>query len=124
MKITIRGENIQPSEALREHAQRCVLLALSRFGRHVTSTLVQLRVHTGRTGQKECVLNIRTRWRCTLRIVEEGRDLFWAIERAVERAGRECQRKARLANATSQVSQIRNTTMDRADCMAGAGSSS
>jgi len=96
MQITIRGENIEPSDELREHIQRHVLKALGRLGDVITAAQVQLRVLKGRADEKQCTLTVATRWPWTVTVSEQGRDLYAAVSRAADRVGRDCQQHVRM----------------------------
>ena len=95
MQISIRSRNFSLTEALRNHASKRLHFALSRCSNHIRRVIMQLSDINGPRGGIDK--------RCQLRLVLDGlpdviindieADMYTAIDRATDRAGRTLARK-------------------------------
>jgi ribosomal subunit interface protein len=92
MKIQIQGRNIVVTEALKTHVLRRLAFALSRFGEKVVSVLVRFSNIKTRGGgiDKRCQIDVGLRRGVTG--ADRDPDIFVAVDRAVDRAGRSVDR--------------------------------
>lgn len=90
MRIDIRARGFALTEGLRAHAERRLRFALARFEDRVARVAVRLSDLNGPRGgvDKRCLLRLRARGLAEIVIDEAGADLYAAISRAAERAGR------------------------------------
>ena len=98
MQIQIRKRNLELTPELGGHIERRLQFSLGRFGGRLRSALVHLEDLNGPKGgvDQECRLTIRTAWRCQIVIEERDADMFAAVARATERAGRAMGRQTAL----------------------------
>ena len=90
MRFEIRGQNIRLSDALRTHAERSVRLALGRFGARVSRVTVRVADLNGPRGgdDKRCRIAVAVQRAGNVVVEDTDVDLYAAIGRAAERAGR------------------------------------
>jgi ribosome hibernation promoting factor len=88
--VQIRGRNIDPTEALRAHVERRLQFALSHFGERIGLVTVRLVDINGPRGgdDKSCRVDVRLRPSGNVFVEDVKADLYAAIDRAAERAGR------------------------------------
>jgi len=98
MQIQIRKRNLELTSELRGHVERRLQFSLGRFGGRLRSAVVNLEDLNGLNGgaDQECKLTIQTSWRCQIVIEERDADIFAAVARAAERAGRAMERQTAL----------------------------
>ena len=90
MRVDIRGQGFSVSEALRAHVERRLHFALGRFGGRVRQATVRLSDLNGPRGgvDKACRIAVRLPAWPDLVVEDADGDLYVAIDRAAERAGR------------------------------------
>ena len=90
MRVDIRGQGFSVSEALRAHVERRLHFALGRFGGRVRQATVRLSDLNGPRGglDKACRIAVRLPALRDLVVEDADGDLYIAIDRAAERAGR------------------------------------
>ncbi|MEK7408047.1 MAG: HPF/RaiA family ribosome-associated protein [Acidobacteriota bacterium] len=90
MRLQMRGQQIDWPEPLREHAERRLHLALSRFSRRISLVTVDIRHDAGAPADFQTVCRIAVRLLPKGRILVENSqgDLYAAISRLAEQAGR------------------------------------
>jgi ribosomal subunit interface protein len=91
VRFDLGGQDFNLTDALREHAERRVAFALSRFGDRMTR--VTMRLADGNGADKRCVLRVRLAGMPDAVITERAGDLYAAIDRAADRAGRTVARR-------------------------------
>ena len=106
MQIQIRKYNLAMSNALREHIERRLNFSLGRFGAWLRTVVVNLHDLNGPKGgiDQECKLTMRTSWKSEIVIEERDSDVFAAVARAADRAGRAVERQARLRDSAGLLS--------------------
>ncbi len=100
MRIDIQASDIVLNEALIAHVEQRLLFALSRFQARVVQITVHLSAINGATGaeDKHCHLQIRLHGLPSLVTDDTETDLYVAVNRAAERAGRTLRRTLRRAD--------------------------
>jgi putative sigma-54 modulation protein len=95
MKLDIRTQDLELHPNLREHANRRITFALSRFNNRLTRLHMRLVDENGPRGgvDKRCVLQIGLSGMPDIVITETAENVFTAIDRAAGRAGRTLARK-------------------------------
>ena len=90
MKIDVRFRNLEPSDALRNHAVRQIHAHLSRFGHEISSVHVRISdVNGPKAGiDKQCQVTVRGRRLRAVAVDHLSSDAYSAIDMAVERSGR------------------------------------
>lgn len=90
MQIEIRAIGLELTESLREHLMRRLQFALSRFEDRIVRVTARLSDLNGPRGgvDKSCHLQIRLDGLPDIRIDDAEADLYVAISRAADRAGR------------------------------------
>jgi ribosomal subunit interface protein len=90
MNLEIRGVELDPTPALREHVSRRLAFALSRFSGRIKDVEVRLRDENGPKGgvDKVCRIKATCHGLPTLVVEAVGSDLYGAIDVAADRAGR------------------------------------
>ncbi len=90
MTLDIRGRNIGLSQALRDHVTRRVRFALGRFGGRVARVTTRLGDLNGPRGgvDKCCRIVVTLRAEERVLVEDADTDMYAAIDRAAERAGR------------------------------------
>lgn len=103
------------SKALRQHATRRVTFALARFDDRVTGVSLRFTDDNGPRGgvDKRCVLRVRLAGMPDVVLTERTEDLYGAIDRAADRAGRTVAR--RLRRQHDMVCGAGVPTADRSD---------
>jgi putative sigma-54 modulation protein len=98
MQIQIRKRNLELTAELGGHIERRLQFSLGRFGGRLRSAVVHLEDLNGPKGGVDqlCKLTIQTDWHCQIVIEERDADIFAAIARAAERAGRAMERQTAL----------------------------
>jgi ribosomal subunit interface protein len=101
MNLEIRGIDLEPTDAIRNHIERRLSFALSRFSDHLKGVEVRLRDENGPKGgiDKVCRVKATLRGRPTLVVEAVGTDLYAAIDTAADRAGRALGRTLRRNEA-------------------------
>ena len=95
MQIDIQARDFPLTDALRSHAERRLRFALTCFDDHTQRVAMQLSVINGpRSGKdKRCYLQVMLAGLSEVIIEDIEADLYVAIDRAVDRAGRTVARK-------------------------------
>lgn len=90
MRIEIRGRGLTTSDGLRARLERRLAFALGRFAPRIGRVRVRLEDVNGPRGgvDKRCRLEIAIHPDLTVVVEEPDPDLYAAIDRAAERAGR------------------------------------
>ncbi len=90
MNLEIRGVDLEPTAAIREHVSRRLAFALSRFSGRLKEVEVRLRDVNGPKGglDKVCRIKATCHGLPTLVVEAIGADLYGAIDGAADRAGR------------------------------------
>lgn len=91
MRIEIRDRGIEPTDAIRDHAERRLHFALGRFDDRIRAVRMWILDENGpmRGGvDKACRLELRTHTNREVRVETRHEDLYVAISHAAERAGR------------------------------------
>jgi len=95
MQIDIKTHGFPLTDALRSHAQRRLLYALSGFDEQIQRVVVRLRDINGPKGGRDklCRLQLVLTGRPDLVVEDVEADLYVAIDRASDRAGRTLARR-------------------------------
>ncbi|MBK8230253.1 MAG: ribosome-associated translation inhibitor RaiA [Candidatus Eisenbacteria bacterium] len=90
MKLRIRALDFELTPALRNHVDRRLRFALARFNSRLQQVTVHLSDLNGPRGgaDKQCLCLAEATALPTLVIREHGDDLYAAVDRAVDRLGR------------------------------------
>ena len=89
MRIQVRYNGIEVSPTLRRHIEKHVRFALGRFRPHVPRVLVLLSRAPGRQmHDKECSILMETVGQHPVAVRQIESDIFAAVTRAAQRAGR------------------------------------
>ena len=90
MRMHVRSRGFELTDALRAHAERRLLFALSRFGRRLQSVLLRIDDVNGPRGgaDKRCQIVARLAPWGDVRVEELDGDLYAAIDRAADRLAR------------------------------------
>jgi ribosomal subunit interface protein len=101
MRLDIRGVDLAPTGAIRDHIARRLSFALSRFAGRLEEVEVRLRDENGPRGgvDKVCRVKATLRGLPTLVVEAVGADLYAAIDTAADRAGRALGRSLRRQEA-------------------------
>jgi putative sigma-54 modulation protein len=93
MQLDIRGRNLRLTPALLDHVDRRIRFALGRFATRLSRVAVRIGDVNGPRGgvDKRCWIHLELGGK-TLTIEEIDADLYVAIDRASERAGRATER--------------------------------
>jgi ribosomal subunit interface protein len=93
MKLDIRGRNLRLTPALLDHVERRVRFAMGRFSTRLGRVAVRVDELDGAGGplDKRCQIHLELGPRA-VNIEEVDADLYVAIDRATERAGRATER--------------------------------
>lgn len=99
MQIEIQAVKFELTDALRAHVQRRLHFALSRFEGRIARAIVRLSDLNGPRGgvDKDCRLQIRLHGLPDVVVEDTEADLYVAISRAADRAGRTLDRRLRRA---------------------------
>ncbi len=98
MRIQIRKRNLELTPELASHVDRRLRFSLGRFAGRLRSAVVNLEDVNGPRGgvDQECKLTIQTNWHSQIVIEERDADMFVAVTRAADRAGRAVGRQTSL----------------------------
>ena len=101
MRIDIRANGFTLTEAIREHAARRLRFALTRVDAHVRWVAMHLGDVNGPRGgwDKRCRVRVMLKGRPDVVIDDVEKDLYVAIDRAANRAGRSVARSVIRQNA-------------------------
>ena len=90
MRLEIRGRGLEITAAMREHLTRRLGFALGRFGDRVTHVTARMTDANGPRGgvDKQVRLAVGVRANASVVIEDADTDLYAAIDRGAERAGR------------------------------------
>jgi len=101
MNLVIRGVDLEPTDAIRNHIERRLSFALSRFSGRLRDVEVRLRDENGPRGgvDKVCRVKATLHGLSTLVVEAVGSDLYAAIDSAADRAGRALGRALRRDEA-------------------------
>jgi ribosomal subunit interface protein len=90
MQIDIQSRDFSLTDALREHAQRRLIFALSRCNQHIKRVDIRLSDINGSRGgtDKRCLVQVVLPGLTDVVIKDKEADLYVAIDRASDRAGR------------------------------------
>lgn len=99
MEIDIQARNFLLTDGLKRHVQRRVLFAVGRFKDKVHRVIVRLSDINGPRGgvDKRCQLLLRVDGMPDIVVADTEMDLYSAIDRAADRAGRTLGRYLRRA---------------------------
>lgn len=99
MRIEIQTSDIMLNEALITHVEQRLLFALGRFQARVVKIAVHLSAINCPAGaeDKHCHLEVRLHGLPNLVVADTETDLYVAVDRAAERAGRTLGRQLRQA---------------------------
>ena len=97
MNVEIRGIDLEPTGAIRDHISRRLAFALSRFSGRLKDVEVRLRDENGPKGglDKVCRIKATLHGLPTLVVEAVGSDLYATIDTAADRAGRALGRSLR-----------------------------
>jgi len=109
MQIQIRKRNLELTPELGGHIERRLQFSLGRFRSRLRSAVVHLEDLNGPKGgaDQECKLTIYTNWHCQIVIEERDTDMFVAVTRAAERAGRAVERQTALRDGSERPRPMR-----------------
>lgn len=95
MQIGIQTRNFDLTQALRSHAERRLRFALTSADNHVQRIIVRLSDINGPRGgeDKRCRLQVVLAGLPDVVVEDTEADLYFAIDRAVDRAGRSVMRR-------------------------------
>jgi putative sigma-54 modulation protein len=95
MQIDIETSDFPVTEALRDHAERQLLFALTCCGEHIRRVVMRLSDVNGPRGgpDKRCRLRLKLAGLPNLVVEDTQTDLYVAIDRATDRTGRTLVRK-------------------------------
>jgi len=95
MQIEIQTQDFSLTDALRSHVQRRLCLMLSRFGDHAQRIIVRLSDINGPRGgaDKRCHIQVALDQLPDVVVEDIETDLYVAIDRAADRAGRTVARR-------------------------------
>ncbi|MCG6860980.1 MAG: HPF/RaiA family ribosome-associated protein [Chromatiaceae bacterium] len=95
MQIDIETSDFPVTEALRDHAERQLLFALTCCGEHIRRVVMRLSDVNGPRGgpDKRCRLRLKLAGLPDLVVEDTQTDLYVAIDRATDRTGRTLVRK-------------------------------
>jgi ribosome-associated translation inhibitor RaiA len=103
MRVQLRGKNIlELTDDLRDHADRRLRFALGRFGDRIDRVTVRLEDVNGPRGgiDKRCRIEVSLKPGGTVRLQDEGSELYslidWAADRVGHAVGRELDRRRSL----------------------------
>ena len=90
MTLEVRGQNIEVSNALRDHIARRLHYALGRFEGRVTGATARLADLNGPRGgvDKRCRIIVAMRAQEPILVEDTDTDVYAAVDRASKRAGR------------------------------------
>ena len=90
MRLEIRGQRIELSDAIRDHVARRLHYALGRFEGRVTGATARLADLNGPRGgvDKRCRIIVAMRAQEPILVEDTDTDVYAAVDRASERAGR------------------------------------
>lgn len=90
MRVEIRGRGVKVTPALRDHLMRRLGFARGRFGDRVTHVTARIADANGPRGgvDKQVHLSVGVRANASVVIEDADMDLYAAIDRGAERAGR------------------------------------
>lgn len=90
MRLEVRGQHIDVTEALHSHATRRLQFALSRFGQRITRVTVHLTDPNGPRGGRDKHCRIVAKMKHGGEVIAEDldADLYAAITQAADRLGR------------------------------------
>lgn len=112
MQIVIQTQNFDLTPALRSHAERRLRFALTRADSYVQRIVVRLSDINGPRGgeDKRCQLQVLLTGLPDVVVEDTEADLYFAIDRAADRAGRSVMRK--LGRKQNQHRHSRPLTWD------------
>ena len=95
MKLSLSGRNLKLGDAMREHIERRVYFALSRFSPRVARVAVTVEDINGPRGgiDKRCRILVKLDRMEELRVESTDSEVYAAVAVAVDRMGRSVQRK-------------------------------
>ena len=109
MNIQIHAQDFTLTEGLREHVARRLAFALNHGLDRVSRIVVRLSDVNGPRGgvDKRCAIEIRLKGALTVAIEDTEADLYAAIDRVAERAGRTLDRRLSRSRQFSALSLAR-----------------
>lgn len=95
MQMDIQSQGFSLTEGLREYVMKRLAYALSHGGMSITRVIVRLSDINGPRGgdDKRCLVEVRLKSASSVVIEDTEADLYVAIDRAAERAGRTLARR-------------------------------
>lgn len=118
MPFHIHAQGFDLTDALREHAERRLAFALSRFHDSLDRVVMQLADDNGPRGgvDKRCQVRVCFHGLPEVVITEVSEDLYVAIDRAADRAGRTAARRLERRNEVTHAPlPLISDTADRED---------
>ena len=105
MQIDIRTPGFALTDAIRDHVERRLRFALARASAHVRRVAVYLSDINGPRGgiEKRCRLRVRLNNSVDVMIDDTESDLYAAIDRAANRAGRAVARRLARGDAAAKL---------------------
>ena len=90
MQVEIRARNLELTRALQAHAERRLQFALGRFGSRIDRVVVRLADLNGPGGgvDKRCRIAVGLIRSKSVVVDDRDADLYTAVDRAADRAGR------------------------------------
>ncbi len=113
MQISIRSRNFSLTDSLRNHASKRLRFALSRCSDHIRRVVMQLSDINGPRGgiDKRCQLRLVLDGMPDVIINDVEADMYTAIDRAADRAGRTLARKLERLHARGKPTALLKTAM-------------
>ena len=95
MKLSISGKNIKVDDAMKEHIDRRIRFALSRFSPRISRVSVTVEDVNGPRGgiDKRCRILVKLDRMEELQVEITDADVYAAVDAAADRVGRSVQRK-------------------------------
>lgn len=102
MQIQIRRRNLELTAELSGHIERRLQFSLGRFGNRLRAAVVHLQGLSGPPDgvEQECKITVHTNWNCQIVVEDRHADVFAAVARAAERAGRAVERQTALRDGS------------------------
>ena len=111
MKFVIKTKNFSLTDALRDHAERRLRFALTFCDDHINQIVVRLSDINGPRGgaDKRCHLHVILTGLPDVVVEDTEADLYIAINRATDRAGRTVGRRLARQRDTARASGLHDT---------------
>ena len=111
MQINIQARQFSLTDALRSHAERRLRFALTCCDEHIQQVVMRLSDINGPRGgaDKRCHLQVMLTGLPDVVVEDTEADLYIAINRATDRAGRTVERRIARQRDTARASGLHNT---------------